>query len=210
MQRPPLRIASAATAAAQQLRSNLREPKPAGTRGPPGGESTAIKELKAEIAALRTSVGGHGQRAVVQQQQQSDLSYSQVLQILRQNNIDEGAIFKVQEKHIADQEGKPTSAIAAQHRVENSRKKIEQLEQRVSSYKEQRDEQDRAIADNEKLLQEARVELERNIKVSHRVHMEQVENPIELGFAGLSESVKTSQKGRVALDQRRRLQKLHR
>ena len=101
----------------------------------------------------------------------------------------------MQEKHVADQDSKPTSATAAQHRVDNGRRKVEKLEQRIASFKEQRDDLDKAIAENEKLLQEARVELERNIKVSHRVHLEQAENPIELGFAGLSESVRTDLAG---------------
>jgi hypothetical protein len=86
------------------------------------------------------------------------------------------------------------------------REKMAHLEQTVLSFTQQRDELDKAITDAETQLTEARSELERNIKVSHRVHLEQTADPFEFGFAGLAASVKESADGRQALEVLRRLQ----
>ncbi|CAK0821856.1 unnamed protein product, partial [Prorocentrum cordatum] len=187
-----------------------RGPKGAWANGPPG-ESASIKALKAELSALRAQVGGGGggaaQRPATQPQQpQSDLTFGQVVQFLKAYKVDDAVITSAQQKQIAEQEVRPTSAIAAHHRVENSKKKVERLEQKVLSFTQQRDELDKAITDAETQLTEARSELERNIKVSHRAHLEQTAGPFEFGFAGLATSVKESADGRQALEVLRRLQ----
>ncbi|CAK0847314.1 unnamed protein product [Prorocentrum cordatum] len=186
-----------------------RGPKGAWANGPPG-ESASIKALKAELSALRAQVGGGGgsvQRPATQPQPpQSDFTFGQVVQFPKAYKIEDTVITTVQQKQIAEQEAKPTTAIAVQHRVENSKRKVERLKQKVLSFTQQRGELDKAITEAEHQLTEARSELERNIKVSHRVHLEQAADPLELGFAGLTASVKDSADGRQALEVLRRLQ----
>ena len=175
-----------------------------------GGQSKAIRELQSEIAALKKSNGGGAPRGQQGQQHQSGgdgLTYAQVLMFLKSADVGDGAIQAVEAAKQREFEAKPPSAIAAQHRVENAKRKVERLDEKLKQLSEQKAELDKSIVEVEAGLVEARSELDRHVKMAHRVHLESAEDPVEVGLAGLDPTVVSSAEGKAALETLQQLQR---
>ena len=172
-----------------------------------GGQSKAIRELQAEIAALKKSSGGGAPRGQQQQSGGDGPTYAQVLMFLKSAEVGEGAIQAVEAARQREFEAKPPSAIAAQHRVENAKRKVERLDERLKQLTEQKAELDKSIVEVEAGLLEAKSELDRHVKMAHRVHLESADDPVEVGLAGLDPTVVSSAEGKAALETLQQLQR---
>ncbi|CAK0896110.1 unnamed protein product, partial [Prorocentrum cordatum] len=99
---------------------------------------------------------------------------------------------------VREAESKPPSATAAQHRADNARRKTENLEARIKIYKVQRDGIAAAMSEADSTLADAKVELERHIKMLYRVQLEQVPDPVAVGLSGLDSTATERQEGKGA------------
>ncbi|CAK0896785.1 unnamed protein product, partial [Prorocentrum cordatum] len=125
-----------------------------------------FKELKAKLSSLSAKGAG------------GDFSFAQILCFLKQHNIDSETIAKVEEAKVRELESKPPTALAARHRVENAKRQVEKLEERVQQYEEQ------------------------SISRAPRTP-----SPSDVGTAGLDPAVMASGEGKAALETLQRLQR---